>query len=89
MNQSGWSLEVVRGTEVGRSYALDGAATVLGNALNGGPGLDLGHQEGSSPRRMAGRQAQIDLSPKGWSSAISTVPVARSSTANGSCRAKR
>ncbi|AGA26185.1 FHA domain-containing protein [Singulisphaera acidiphila] len=65
MNQSGWSLEVVRGTEVGRSYALDGAATVVGNALNGSPGLDLGHQEGSSPRRMAGRQAQFDLSPQG------------------------
>lgn len=71
MNPSGWSLEVVRGVEVGRRYALTGTSMVLGNAPNadsdsgGAVGLDLSLQEGSSPRRMAARQAQLDHSPQG------------------------
>jgi hypothetical protein len=65
MSGNGWSLEVVRGNEAGRVYTLGRGETVLGNALNGSPGLDLAHQEGSSPRRMAARQAQLDCSPQG------------------------
>ena len=58
--QSGrWLLEVVRGRDVGRTYELDPGETVVGNALNGQRGLDLLDQEGSSPRRMAARQASI------------------------------
>src|SRR4051812_33696032 len=65
MSGNGWSLEVVRGREAGRVYALGRGETVLGNALNSGPGLDLAPQEGDSPRRMAARQAQLDLSEQG------------------------
>lgn len=65
MGGDGWRLEVVRGREAGRAYPLGRGETVLGNALNGGPGLDLAHQEGDSPRRMAARQAQLDLSARG------------------------
>jgi hypothetical protein len=65
MSSNGWSLETVRGRESGRVYPLNRGATVLGNAPGGGPGLDLGHEEGDSPRRMAARQAQLDLSAQG------------------------
>jgi hypothetical protein len=54
-----WSLEVVRGRDLGRVYPVGAAETLLGNALNGGPGLDLLDQEGNSPRRMAGRHAAL------------------------------
>src|SRR5947209_7444521 len=67
MGGNGWSLETVRGREAGRVYALGRGETVLGNALNGGPGLDLSAHEGDSPRRMAARQAQLDLSAQGLS----------------------
>src|SRR4051794_13983018 len=67
MGGNGVSLEVVRGREAGRVYALGRGETVLGNALNGGPGLDLSAHEGESPRRMAARQAQLDLSAQGLS----------------------
>ena len=54
-NQTGrWLLEIVRGRDVGRTFALEPGETVVGNALNGQPGLDLREQEGTSPRRMAG-----------------------------------
>jgi len=59
---SGWGLEVVRGREVGRVYALRDGPNVLGNALNGEPGVDLGAEEGNSPRRMAPRQALVECS---------------------------
>lgn len=62
---SGWSLEVVRGVDVGRKYALTEPATVLGNAPDDASSLDLGPQEGSGPRRMAPRQAQLELAPQG------------------------
>jgi hypothetical protein len=65
MSNTNWSLEVVRGREAGRVYALGRGETVIGNDLNGTPGLDLGHQEGDSPRRMAPRQARLDVSPAG------------------------
>jgi hypothetical protein len=68
MSTDGWSLEVVRGKEAGRVYALPRGQTVLGNALNGAPGLDLAHQEGSSPRRMDARQAVLD-----WTGASLTL----------------
>ena len=64
MSNSTWSLEVVRGREVGRVYPLSAGETVLGNALNGSAGLDLGPQEGEGPRRMAARQASIQYSAK-------------------------
>jgi FHA domain len=57
-----WSLEVVRGRVVGHHYALEPGETVVGNALNGTRGLDLVDQEGSSPRKMAGRQAALTAS---------------------------
>ena len=50
---------MVRGRDVGRVFNLRVAETILGNSLNGEPGLDLREQEGSSPRRMAARQAAI------------------------------
>ncbi len=56
-----WSLEVVRGRDIGRVFSLSGAETVVGNGLNGEPGLDLRDQEGTSPRRMSARQAMIEL----------------------------
>src|SRR5205823_4591527 len=56
-----WSLAVVRGRDVGRVYALATGETIVGNALNGEPGLDLSEQEGGSPRRMAARHAAIGL----------------------------
>jgi FHA domain len=54
-----WSLEVVRGRQAGTVYRLRPGETVIGNALDGQPGVDLKDQEGSSPRRMAGRHAAI------------------------------
>src|SRR5947207_2221757 len=59
MNENGWTLEVVRGRVAGTRYALRAGETVLGNAPGGEAGLDLAPQEGESPRRMAGRQAQV------------------------------
>jgi hypothetical protein len=57
-----WLLEVARGRDVGRTFALDSGETVVGNALNGQRGLDLVDQEGNSPRRMAGRHAAFACS---------------------------
>ncbi len=54
-----WSLEVVRGRQAGRAYKLGPGETVVGNALNGQPGVDLKDQEGDAPRRMAGRHAAL------------------------------
>jgi hypothetical protein len=65
MSGVGWFLETVRGREAGRVYLLARGETILGNALDGGPGLDLAHQEGESPRRMAARQAQLELGAQG------------------------
>jgi hypothetical protein len=64
---SAWGLEVVRGREVGRVFALGQGRNVLGNALNGEPGIELGPQEGTSPRRMAPRQALVELAAGGIS----------------------
>jgi len=60
-NAEPWSLEVVRGAGVGRRFALAGGTVVLGNALDGVPGIDLSPLEATSPRKMAGRQAQIHV----------------------------
>lgn len=57
---NGWSLEVVRGKDAGRIYALDGGEIVLGNGLGGAAGIDLADQEGTSPKRMAARQAKLE-----------------------------
>jgi hypothetical protein len=57
-----WLLEIVRGRDVGRVFALDTGETVVGNALSGQRGLDLLEQEGNSPRRMAPRHAAFDCS---------------------------
>jgi FHA domain len=54
-----WSLEVVRGRVVGQHYALDSGETIVGNSIKGEHGLDLVDQEGSSPRKMAGRHAAL------------------------------
>lgn len=55
-----WSLEVVRGRDVGRVLALRPGENLLGNRLDGVAGLDLAEQEAGSPRRMAARQASIE-----------------------------
>lgn len=55
-----WSLEVVRGRDLGKVFTLQGHQMVLGNALDGVPGVDLREQEGRSPRRMAPRQAVLE-----------------------------
>jgi hypothetical protein len=55
-----WSLEVVRGRDVGKVYALEGDEIVLGNGLDGAVGVDLRDQEAGSPRRMAARQAVLE-----------------------------
>ena len=52
-----WVLEVVRGRDVGRAYALQTGETLLGNALDRGSGVDLSDQETSSARRMSGHHA--------------------------------
>lgn len=54
-----WSFEVVKGNVPGRRYPIDTQEIVLGNALDGCVGIDLADQEGSAPRRMAGRQARL------------------------------
>jgi FHA domain len=59
VQRGGWLVEVVRGRDVGRTFALEPGETVVGNALNGQTGLDLREQEGSSPRRMAARHASL------------------------------
>lgn len=60
-----WLLEVVRGQDVGKRIPLPGGTIVLGNAPGDGEGVNLSDQEGSSPRRMAARQALIEVSMKG------------------------
>jgi pSer/pThr/pTyr-binding forkhead associated (FHA) protein len=55
-----WSLEVVRGRDVGRVFELAGSEIVLGHGLDGAGGLDLREQEAGSPRRMAARQAVLE-----------------------------
>lgn len=62
---SGWSLEVIRGREVGHRFPVPPGMVVLGNAVGNGVGIDLSGQEGKSPRRMAGRQASIELRASG------------------------
>src|SRR4051794_14231034 len=57
-----WELEVVRGREIGRRYALDPGELLIGNALAGARGVDLAGEETNSPRRMAGRQASLTVS---------------------------
>jgi hypothetical protein len=56
-----WSLEVVRGRDVGKVFELPGGEVVLGNGLDGAGRLDLRDQESGSPRRMAARQAAIAM----------------------------
>jgi hypothetical protein len=57
-----WALEVVKGREVGRVFPVEPGSCTLGNRLNGDAGIDLAEQEGTSPRRMAARQALLDCS---------------------------
>lgn len=65
MSPNGWSLEVVRGRETGRTYALARGATVLGSKPDGASAINLGPQEGDGPRRMAPRQAEVDCGTQG------------------------
>lgn len=67
MSQQSWGLEVVRGRALGKVYPVSQGAWVLGNALNGEAGIDLGPEEAGAPRKMAGRQARISSSPVGLS----------------------
>jgi hypothetical protein len=52
-----FTLEVVRGRDVGKQYVVDPGENLAGNSLGGARGLDLADQEQNSPRRMAARQA--------------------------------
>lgn len=62
-NGNGWSLQVVRGREPGRVFALGLGEVVLGNAPGDQKGIDLAGQEGDgSPRKMAARHASLDCS---------------------------
>jgi hypothetical protein len=45
-------------------YSVNTGEILVGNALNGKPGLDLADQEGSSPRRMAARHAALTSTNK-------------------------
>jgi hypothetical protein len=45
-------------------YSVNTGEILVGNALNGKPGLDLANQEGSSPRRMAARHAALTCTNK-------------------------
>lgn len=54
-----WGVEVVRGREPGRRYALAEGETTIGNAPKGPGHLSLANQEGASPRRMTERQAAL------------------------------
>ena len=65
MTNESWALEVVKGKEIGRVFPVGAGPFVLGNAINGEPGIDLGSQEGASPRRMAARQAKLERGPNG------------------------
>jgi hypothetical protein len=56
-----WSLEVARGRDVGKVFELSGGEVVLGNRLDGAVGIDLRDQEAGSPRRMAARQATVEM----------------------------
>ncbi len=60
MATNGWSLEVVRGRDVGRRFALSGPELVLGNAPGSELAIDLAEQETGSLRRMAARQALLE-----------------------------
>ncbi len=62
MGANGWVLEIVKGREEGKRYPLRPGEQVLGNALNGSPGLDLADQETSPTRRMSARHASLDIS---------------------------
>ena len=64
---NGWGLEVVRGQEVGRVFAVRAGANVLGSGLAGAAGIDLAAQEGASPRKMAANQAKLECSATGLS----------------------
>ena len=65
-----WTLEVVRGAAVGRTYPLEGDGIVVGNAPAGGDGqpfVGLAEQEGASPRRMAAHHLALTRSGgAGW-----------------------
>src|SRR3954468_6745383 len=66
MNGDGWALEVVRGKDAGRFFALRAGEIVLGNAPGDAGGLDLAGQESAAaPRRMAARHAALECSPRG------------------------
>ncbi len=56
-----WSLEIVRGKDVGHRFALKAGSLVLGNALNGSAGIDLG-------RRRAMRRGKWPRGSRNWKS---------------------
>jgi uncharacterized membrane protein len=55
-----WQLAVIRGTKLGQMYPVVAGETIVGNALDGGRGLDLTEQEVGASRRMAARHALIN-----------------------------
>lgn len=56
-----WTLEVVRGLNVGRLFALKPGPNILGNASAPHPNIDLSSQETNSPRKMSANHAQIEV----------------------------
>jgi len=56
-----WLLEIAKGAEPGRRYALERGETTVGNGPWSPGYLSLADQEGPSPRRMVAKQAAIRL----------------------------
>ena len=60
-----WALEVVRGAELGRRYALGPGLAVLGRGPLDRRGIDLSGQEGTTLRPMEARHASLEVTPSG------------------------
>jgi pSer/pThr/pTyr-binding forkhead associated (FHA) protein len=58
---NGWSVAVVRGAGPGRRYAIAPGRVVLGRGPRAGLDLSI-HEPPNAPRRLAERQAELELS---------------------------
>ncbi|HEU5119003.1 MAG TPA: FHA domain-containing protein, partial [Isosphaeraceae bacterium] len=65
--ESPWLLEVVRGRDIGRRFPVVGPSVVLGSGVGAEAGIDLSEQETGNLKRMAARQARLDVRPAGLS----------------------
>ncbi len=60
-----WLLEVVRGRDIGRRFAIRGPSSVLGAGVGAEAGIDLADQETGNMKRLAARQARLDVDSSG------------------------